>query len=518
MTTVEIIENNNTLNIDELTSVNINEDLVNIIEIGTQGPAGTTDHLLLANIGVNTHDQIDTHIADGGIHGDVFKVGTPLDNEIGVWTGDGTIEGDPNFTWDGNELHIESDAAGVGDVRAIDIAFASGAIDLGQNVGAILANIDQFGATGGNIIGLGILTTEGSADVYGLVAGTGVNPILQLSGILIDADSILVNAVDELTDLSDGGAGNVDIFVADDDTMTIGSAAMFETIEFLLDTISSGAGIAPVFEFSIGVGTWDTFTPVDGTNGMRNSGIIQFLETDIPTWAVGTGTEFLIRITRTRNFLSIAPIADKVQISAPTLFSWDADGNINANTVAAETISVGSNLTHSGDTDTGFTFTSDRIVAQSGGLQWLDAREAAADRLTLGSFSWVTSLMGNVVLVESIGLLDIQPGTELIINDDSEDVNVTIEGNNDSALFTTDGGLDRVGVGVGLGTHAGKLHVDQASATGAIPTLVLDQADISEGFINFIGSDRGTILGASTQSIRVEINGNIRTIKLFADQ
>lgn len=32
--------------------------------------------------------------------GDVSKVGTPIDNQIGVWTGDGTIEGDPNLTFD----------------------------------------------------------------------------------------------------------------------------------------------------------------------------------------------------------------------------------------------------------------------------------------------------------------------------------------------------------------------------------------------------------------------------------
>ena len=40
----------------------------------------------------------------GAAFGDVFKVGTPVDNEIGVWTGDGTIEGDPNFTWDGSQF------------------------------------------------------------------------------------------------------------------------------------------------------------------------------------------------------------------------------------------------------------------------------------------------------------------------------------------------------------------------------------------------------------------------------
>lgn len=32
--------------------------------------------------------------------GDVSKVGTPVDNQIGVWTGDGTLEGDANLTFD----------------------------------------------------------------------------------------------------------------------------------------------------------------------------------------------------------------------------------------------------------------------------------------------------------------------------------------------------------------------------------------------------------------------------------
>jgi len=36
----------------------------------------------------------------GGI-GDVTKVGTPVDNQVGVWTGDGTIEGDADLTFDG---------------------------------------------------------------------------------------------------------------------------------------------------------------------------------------------------------------------------------------------------------------------------------------------------------------------------------------------------------------------------------------------------------------------------------
>ena len=62
-------------------------------------------------------------LAGGG--GNVTKVGTPVDNQIGVWTGDGTIEGDANFTWDGAALTVVSTGAnGITSIR--DTALASG--------------------------------------------------------------------------------------------------------------------------------------------------------------------------------------------------------------------------------------------------------------------------------------------------------------------------------------------------------------------------------------------------------
>jgi hypothetical protein len=56
-----------------------------------------------------TIGQLKAHI--GGGSGDVTKVGTPADNQIGVWTGDGTIEGDANLTWNGaGTLAVDSDS------------------------------------------------------------------------------------------------------------------------------------------------------------------------------------------------------------------------------------------------------------------------------------------------------------------------------------------------------------------------------------------------------------------------
>lgn len=42
--------------------------------------------------------------------GDVTKVGTPVDNQIGVWTGDGTIEGSNSLTWNGTTFAADGGA------------------------------------------------------------------------------------------------------------------------------------------------------------------------------------------------------------------------------------------------------------------------------------------------------------------------------------------------------------------------------------------------------------------------
>jgi len=68
------------------------------------------------------------------------------------------------------------------------------------------------------------------------------------------------------------------------------------------------------------------------------------------------------------------------------------------------------------------------------------------------------------------------------------------------------------------GTKA-RVSVDQSSTTGAQECLSLDQADSSEGFIDFVGSDRGGIGGlvGSDASVRVELNGTVYRLALYED-
>ena len=50
-------------------------------------------------------------IAGGG---DVTKVGTPVNNQVGVWTGDGTLEGASSLTYDGSNLQLTGDIGATG--------------------------------------------------------------------------------------------------------------------------------------------------------------------------------------------------------------------------------------------------------------------------------------------------------------------------------------------------------------------------------------------------------------------
>jgi hypothetical protein len=265
-----------------------------------------------------------------GATGKLIQNGLVGADDLGNVTGAESLDIDHTSLADDDfALRVHVDAAGFADVKAVDIAYATGAIVPGEDDEAVLVSIDESTSTGGHVVGLEVLATDvGSADVYAVETGATVNPILQESGTFTDADSLLVLAVDELAALSSGGAGGVSIFVGDNDTMTIGGTVQFSELEFILATFASGNGVAPTFEHSTGVGTWASFVPADGTDGMRQNGVIAWEVSGIPSWAPGTGGEYLIRITRTRNSLATTPVADLVQQAVTVEYSWDKDGDV----------------------------------------------------------------------------------------------------------------------------------------------------------------------------------------------
>ncbi len=240
-------------------------------------------------------------------------------------------------TADASDLHsleIVNNAAGFGDFKAIDIIHTTGALSAGDEEAILLINIDETSATGGEIFALEVLTTtEGTDTVGGLKVGIGVDAVHQESGTFGNIDNVLNIAADVTAAVASGGAGNITMFVADNDTITMGDAAIWDETEVIIATPASGGGIQPVFAFSTGGANFTNFVPVDGTNGFRNTGVIDWDSGDLSGWATATSGRFEIRITRTRNSLSTSPIVDTLQLGAVTEFAWNNTGDVNLNSL-----------------------------------------------------------------------------------------------------------------------------------------------------------------------------------------
>lgn len=89
--------------------------------------------LIAYNTSTNTFNLV---VPTGG--GDVTKVGTPANNQMAVWTGDGTLEGTSDFTYDGTNLNLVTG-------KNLQIA---GATILADSAGTTtLSNIDALDAT-----------------------------------------------------------------------------------------------------------------------------------------------------------------------------------------------------------------------------------------------------------------------------------------------------------------------------------------------------------------------------------
>ena len=96
---------------------------------------------------------------------------------------------------------------------------------------------------------------------------------------------------------------------------------------------------------------------------------------------------------------------------------------------------------------------------------------------------------------------------------------------NDAHLRFNSGGNVVIG---NTGATLGKLAVDQASTSGAIPVLYLDQADVDDTFVDFVGTSAAdgskSISSDTTEdstkfgAIRIEINGATKWIRIYDNE
>jgi len=148
--------------------------------------------------------------------------------------------------------------------------------------------------------------------------------------------------------------------------------------------------------------------------------------------------------------------------------------------------------------------------------------DAGNDRIGIKTSSPSTELhvVGGV---KATGAIDFDGGG-FTFNDSGASVDFRAETNTLTHAMFIDGSADKIGFGTSAPT-SGFVTIDQASSTGAIACLTLDQGDGDQEFIRFDGttaSDQSaslstdTSVGSLTGHIRVNINGTDFWIPYYA--
>jgi hypothetical protein len=148
--------------------------------------------------------------------------------------------------------------------------------------------------------------------------------------------------------------------------------------------------------------------------------------------------------------------------------------------------------------------------------------DAGNDRVGIKTASPSTELhvVGGV---KATGAIDFDGGG-FTFNDSGASVDFRAETNTLTHAMFIDGSADKIGFGTSAPT-SGFVNIDQASSTGAIAVLTLDQGDADQEFIRFdgtSGSDQtksittDTTVGDLTGHIRVNINGTDYWIPFYA--
>ena len=148
--------------------------------------------------------------------------------------------------------------------------------------------------------------------------------------------------------------------------------------------------------------------------------------------------------------------------------------------------------------------------------------DAGNDRVGIKTSSPSTELhvVGGI---KATGSIDFDGGG-FTFNDSHAAVDFRIETDTLTHAVFVDGSADKIGFGTSAPT-SGFVNIDQASSTGAIAVLTLDQGDADQEFIRFDGttaSDQSsslstdTSVGSLTGHIRINVNGTDFWIPYYA--
>ena len=190
-------------------------------------------------------------------------------------------------------------------------------------------------------------TGSTSGEVAAISVGVGVGPVHQHIGTFVTPDQG-PGVGTYAARFPDGGAWTAGIdgetvFVADNDYIYIGDAAVFSMLQVLLTT-PANKDVRIKYEYYNTALAWVEFLPSDSTDGFKQNGIIEWDDTDFTNWksdydpGAGAGAAgYYVRLKRKRNTLTTPPVPTTIKILEPTEFTWDSSGDLSVNSVAVTT-------------------------------------------------------------------------------------------------------------------------------------------------------------------------------------
>ena len=231
-------------------------------------------------------------------------------------------------------LTLDVDCNGYGDTHALVIDYKATGITTGD-MHLLGITIDTANSTGGDINGISVSKVgTGLANVTGLEVYPGCTVVHQHAhaGVAQTLTRAWILASAIYTDVTTAFANgtNVGIFTNDSDYIICGYDTAFDHLEIVLQTLAS-TSVTPIFEYSTGDGTWNTFVPADGSNGFTTNGTIAW-GGSLAGWVsanVNGVSKYYIRIQRTRNQLTTTPIEGGITlVSNPQHYEWDKNGDL----------------------------------------------------------------------------------------------------------------------------------------------------------------------------------------------